>query len=83
MSKLQIHTDELTEVLFLQYSPVNDSVIYDICDLNGNIIKTGFVSGKPTSISLTGFNPGNYQLFLVDGGKLYKEKFELDQAILA
>lgn len=78
-NSLILHTDDVTEVLYIKYNPKNSAVMYDVCDLNGNIIKTGFTSGEEIAISLAVIKPGLYSIFIVDGDQLIKEKFKIEE----
>jgi len=63
--------------LLIYYQPANLNVIYDICDLNGNILLSGaFGKQQPTVCKMENMVNGDYQLCIIDGERILKKVFK-------
>lgn len=58
--------------LDLAYRPMCDRTMYDICDLQGRVVKTGKITSDHTSVDLTDIRSARYVLLIVDGDQLSK-----------
>lgn len=64
--------------LLIYYHPNNEYVLYDVCDLNGNILFSGKMSGEyPVVGNIEKLCEGSYQLCIIDGEDLIKKTFKL------
>ncbi len=67
-------TENSPKILELNYIVDRDDVIYDICDSDGSIRKSGkLLKNTSTSINLNDLRAGNYMLFIIDQGEVYKK----------
>lgn len=64
--------------LIFNYTPVNSSSIFDICDINGTVLLTGKVDASGVTSVPTDFLPkDNYCLCIIDGETLLKHPVEI------
>ena len=61
----------------IEYEPTTERTIYDVCDLNGRIVKTGSIEEKITEIDTSDLGSSNYILLVLDGDKVTSRKFKL------
>ena len=67
-------TENTPKILELNYIVDRDDVIYDICDSDGSIRKSGtLLQNASTSINLNDLKVGKYMLFIIDQGEVYKK----------
>ncbi len=60
--------------LKINYRPLANTALYDICDLSGSILKSGkFEEGNTFDISF--LRRGMYMLYIIDCDKVLKERF--------
>lgn len=59
------------------YAPSTDRTLYDICDLNGRIVKTGMIESHTTSVDTSELNNSHYILLILDGDKVTSRKFQI------
>lgn len=65
--------------LRFEYEPLTDRAIFDICDLNGKVMRTGTLDNPTTEIDISGFQEGEYLLLVLDGEKVVKQKVRIGQ----
>ncbi len=58
------------------YKCHEENVAFDICDFEGNLIKTGTLDEDKTHVNLHNSN-GEYYLFILDGSQVFSKKFSL------
>lgn len=63
--------------LRLEYEPYTDRAIFDICDLNGKVMRTGTLDNPTTEVDISGFQEGEYLLLVLDGEKIVKQKIRI------
>jgi hypothetical protein len=59
------------------YTPKTDRTVFDICDINGRVVKTGQIREDRTTIELTDLKDDNYILLILDGDRVASCKFSL------
>jgi hypothetical protein len=57
----------------LRYAPRTERTIYDICDLNGRVIKTGVISESETCIDASDLFRKKYIVLIVDGDQMFSK----------
>jgi hypothetical protein len=50
---IRLRVDQIERLLMFDYEPGSDDALFDICDRNGRIVKTGEVSGPETRVRIT------------------------------
>ena len=65
--EIHIRIDQIERLLMFDYDPDSPDALFDICDHNGHILKTGEVTGPVTQVRLTDVNGDNLILMVLDG----------------
>jgi hypothetical protein len=65
--ELRIRIDQIERLLMFDYEPDSADALFDICDANGHILKTGEVRGPVTQVRLTDVNGEDLILMVLDG----------------
>jgi len=74
-SKPKIKVKSSSDITII-YKRHEEKVAYDICDFNGNLIKTGTLNDHKTDICLSSAF-GEFYLFILDGPNIFSKKFSL------
>lgn len=61
----------------ISYTPKTDRTLFDICDLNGRILKTGGISDAYTRVDVSDLYEDQYILLVLDGDQLCSKKFTI------
>lgn len=69
-SGMQIH---------VSYRPQTIRTVFDICDMNGRILKTGSVLKLTTTIEVSDLRNSKYVLLILDGDRVCSQKFSLQR----
>lgn len=62
------------------YEPGAPDALFDICDVNGHVLKTGGVTGPVTQVRLTDVNGDDLILMVLDGETSTVRPIHLRQA---
>ena len=73
--KIQFHGSNPS--MTIEYQPATDRTLYDVCDLNGRIIKTGTIRNKITEVDTSDLSGSHYILLILDGDRVTSRKFKL------
>lgn len=60
----------------IEYTSKSDDALFDVCDLSGSILISGKLS-ETTKIDITGLPSGVYVFYIIDCGKVYKERIQV------
>lgn len=63
--------------LYLNYAPQTERTVYDICSMNGRILKTDKISESITEIDITGLENDKYVLLILDGDRVINQDFTI------
>lgn len=66
-NQLRIRIDQIERLLMFDYEPGNADALFDICDSEGHILKTGDVKGPVTEVRLTDIQGEELLLMVLDG----------------
>jgi len=61
--------------LYLNYTPQTDRTVYDICSMNGRILKTDKISESITEVDISGLENSKYVLLILDGDRVINQEF--------
>lgn len=64
---IRIRIDQLERLLMFDYDPSSPDALFDICDADGHILRTGEVTGPVTHVRLTGLDGEELVLMVLDG----------------
>lgn len=80
-----IHTEEIVKVrvsycksnIYVEYLPQTSRTLFDVCDENGRIIKTGPISDFETKIDISDIANNKYVLLILDGDRVNSQNFSV------
>ena len=72
-----IQKDLNEQILQVWYEPRSERSIYDICDINGSVIKTGSLQEDGTRVDISELEKSEYLLLILDGEDILKRKISL------
>ena len=64
---IRLSIDQIERLLMFDYEPGTEDALFDICDSNGHIVKTGEVNGPVTRVRITDLDGEEYYLMVLDG----------------
>lgn len=76
-TQIKINMGPGTNEMHIGYTPQTDRTLFDICDINGRIIKTGQINEKETKVDIPELENDNYILLILDGDRVCSCKFSL------
>lgn len=76
-TQIKINMGPGTNEMNIGYTPKTDRTLFDICDINGRIIKTGYIHAKDTRVELQELENDNYILLILDGDRVCSCKFSV------
>lgn len=65
--------------LYLNYTPQTTRTVYDICDMNGRILKTGKITDSITEVDISDFENDKYVLLILDGDRVINQDFTVSR----
>ncbi|MFT4660199.1 MAG: hypothetical protein ACI8XB_000459 [Patiriisocius sp.] len=65
----------LQKLIKLDYQPISQKAMYDICDLNGRVILSGNIQDEITQINISDLISKQYILLILDGDMAVSRKF--------
>lgn len=77
MSTKEVMTIERVDTggaISILYTPRTDRTIYDLCDLNGRIVKTGLITGEKTEVDISDLRTRALVLLIVDGDQVFSQR---------
>jgi hypothetical protein len=78
--EIRLRIDQLERLLMFDYEPGTQDALFDICDRDGHIVKTGEVSGPVTRVRITDLKGDEYYLMVLDGEISTVKPFQLRRA---
>lgn len=75
--KGELDISQERDAVYVSYTPKTDRALFDICDMQGRVVRTGRVESKKTRIETKDLKPGHYLMWVVDAGEVVKTKFKL------
>jgi len=79
-NEIRVRIDQIERLLMFDYEPGSQEALFDICDQNGHIVKTGEVSGPVTRVRITDLHGDEYYLMVLDGEVSTVKPFHLRKA---
>jgi hypothetical protein len=77
---IRVRIDEIERLLMFDYEPGTADALFDICDSQGQIVKTGEVRGPVTRVRITDLDGEEYYLMVLDGETSTVKPFQLHRA---
>jgi hypothetical protein len=76
-NEIRVRIDQIERLLMFDYEPGTEEALFDICDSQGHIVKTGEVSGPVTRVRITDLDGDEYYLMVLDGEVSTVKPFQL------
>lgn len=76
-NKIRVRIDQIERLLMFDYEPGTREALFDICDHQGHIVKTGEVNGPVTRVRITDLEGDEYYLMVLDGEVSTVKPFQL------
>ncbi len=67
------------QFLNINYRPSSAKPLYDICDENGRIIKTGKITRGEMKVAVSDLLSSAYIFLILDGDQIKKHRFEINR----
>ena len=77
---MRLRIDQIERLLMFDYDPGTADALFDICDSEGRIVKTGDVRGPITRVRITDLDGEEYFLMVLDGEQATVRPFQLRKA---
>lgn len=75
--EIRVRIDQIERLLMFDYEPGTEDALFDICDSQGHIVKTGDVRGPVTRVRITDLDGEDYYLMVLDGETSTVKPFQL------
>lgn len=75
--EIRVRIDQLERLLMFDYEPGAAGALFDICDAEGHIVKTGQVQGPVTRVRITDLDGQDYYLMVLDQETAVVKPFQL------
>ena len=75
--EIRVRIDQIERLLMFDYEPGTEEALFDICDRQGHIVKTGEVNGPITRVRITDLDGDEYYLMVLDGEVSTVKPFQL------
>lgn len=77
---IRVSVDQIERLLMFDYEPGTEGALFDICDREGRIVKTGDIQGPVTRVRITDLDGEEYYLMVLDGETSTVKPFQLRRA---
>ncbi len=77
---IRVRIDQLERLLMFDYEPGTEAALFDICDGQGHIVKSGEIRGPETRVRITDLHGEEYYLMVLDGEVSTVKPFQLRRA---
>ncbi|MCB9182346.1 MAG: hypothetical protein H6591_00395 [Flavobacteriales bacterium] len=77
--EIRVRIDQLERLLMFDYEPGTEGALFDICDAEGRILKTGDVHGPVTRVRITDLRGDEFYLMVLDGERSAIQPFQLSR----
>lgn len=77
---IRIRIDQIERMLMFDYEPGSEDALFDICDHQGHILKTGEIRGPVTQVRLTDVHGDDLILMVLDGESSTVRNIHLSKA---
>lgn len=77
--RIELNVCHSKDYLNISYKRNTDRALFDICDINGRILKTGKMHRDYVQVPLDELENNHYVLLILDGDRVYNQKFTLSR----
>lgn len=79
INRLNIQLNDNQDFLEIHYKPGTSDALYDICDENGRILKTGKLDRKQMRVSVQDLLNSAYVFLVLDGEQIRTRRFTIER----
>lgn len=79
INRLNIRLTEDQHFLEIEYKTGNKDALYDICDINGRIIKTGKIERRSMRVAVNDLLDSAYVFLVLDGEHVRTRRFTIER----
>ena len=76
---LKIRLNDSQDTLSVDYTPLGSKPLFDICDADGRILKSGKCATGKTRIKVSDLLSSVYVLLVLDGDRIRTRRFEISR----
>ncbi|MBP8822006.1 MAG: hypothetical protein KBH07_00010 [Flavobacteriales bacterium] len=80
-TELRVRVNRAEQLLMFDYEPGTEDALFDLCTLDGQILKTGDIRGPVTQVRLTDVQDQDLVLMVLDGENSVVHPILLRQAV--
>ena len=80
-SNPSISLTEDQDFLKISYRAQSNKPLYDICDENGKIIKTGKITRSSMKVAVSDLLNAAYVFLILDGDRIKKQRFQISRPL--
>lgn len=78
---MKVRIDQLERLLMFDYEPGTEDALFDVCTSDGQILKTGDITGPVTKVRLTDVQDNELVLMVLDGDHSLVRPIQLRKAV--
>lgn len=80
-TELKVRIDRIEQLLMFDYEPGNEDALFDLCNSDGHILRTGDIKGPVTRVRLTDIHDQELVLMVLDGDRSVLQPIHLRKAV--
>ncbi len=80
-TELKVRINRVEQLLMFDYEPGTEEALFDLCTQDGQILKTGDITGPVTQIRLTDVQDQDLVLMVLDGEHSVVQPVQLRKAV--
>ncbi len=74
---LEVMVDSNSNRMVIRYAPRTERTLYDLCDMNGRVLKTGVIKAAETILEITGLKGKKFVMLVVDGDQVISQRISV------
>ena len=75
--ELEVKVDTSSNRMVIHYAPRTERTLYDLCDMNGRVLKTGVINATETILELNGLKGTKFVMLVVDGDQVISQRISV------
>lgn len=77
LNRLKVQVSDDQRYIDVDYNPGSPDALYDICDVNGRIIKTGKIDRDSMRVAVSDLLNSAYVFLVLDGDRIRTQRFTI------
>jgi hypothetical protein len=79
LKRLRVEVTDDQRYIDVEYQPDHPDALYDICDTNGRILKTGKFTGQRVRVAVNDLIDSAYVFLVLDGEHIRSRRFTIER----